>query len=62
MRSGGGDEELRRHLDPRHLGDDAVHRDDQPADAALEPRDAVAHDRRRQVEVRGRLDQRHALA
>ena len=24
MRSGGGREELRRHLDPRHLGDDAV--------------------------------------
>ena len=52
-------EELGRHLDPRHLRNDAVHRNDD-ADAGLEPGHAIADDRRREVEVSTRLGQRHA--
>ena len=55
-RPAAGDRNLRRHLDARHLGDDAVRRDDAAVGVAADAGDAVAHDRQRQVEVRRRLD------
>ena len=52
-------QELRGHLDPRHLGDDPVRRHDLPRGVAVDAVHAVAHDRQRQVEIRRGLDQPH---
>ena len=55
-------EEPRRHLDARHLGDDAVGRDDAAVAVAMDAGGAIADHGQRQVEVRRRLDEADAAA
>ena len=55
-------QELRGHLDPRHLGDDPVRRHDPPRGVAVDAVHAVADHRQRQVEIRRGLDQPDARA